>query len=242
MRLPALNSRWMSLGSARWRGPSVSRIDRRTSIRSSSTSSRLTNLVEVNVSASLSTAQTSSYRVTAQKPEPMSRSSFQCTGSSRRNVSNIPHASLRAKASRSERSTSANGTGVGLGTAHSNRLGPNNKHVPHLAQGARQSARNSLSYGPERSYLNQSESRNADDRSEGVLLPPDGGWPLLPHPVATVVLLRRPAHRRVPHRPRAGRRIVAGPTGAGRRGPRRRGAHLGRLAVLFQQSRGAARS
>src|SRR6478672_3007217 len=135
MRLPALNSRWMSLRSARWRGPSVSRIDRRTSIRSSSTSSRLTNLVEVNVSASLSTAQTSSYCVTAQKPEPMSRSSFQCTGSSRRNVSNIPHASSRAKASRSERSTSANGTGVGLGTAHSNRLGPNNKHVPHLAQG-----------------------------------------------------------------------------------------------------------
>ena len=50
--------------------PSVSRIDRRMSIRSSSTSSRLTNLVEVKVSGSLSTAQMSSCRVTAQNPVP----------------------------------------------------------------------------------------------------------------------------------------------------------------------------
>ena len=38
------------------------------SIRSSSTSSRLTNCSEVKVSVSLSTAQMSSYRVTDQKP------------------------------------------------------------------------------------------------------------------------------------------------------------------------------
>ena len=53
------------------------------------------------------------------------------------------------------------------------------------------------------------------------------------HPPAAVVLLRRPAHRGVPHRPGAGRRAAARPARAGRRGPRRRRADLGRLAVLL---------
>ena len=47
-------------------------------------------MVEVKVSGSLSTAQMSSYRVTAQKPLAGRAPGVQCTGSSRRSVSNWP--------------------------------------------------------------------------------------------------------------------------------------------------------
>src|ERR1700756_4001877 len=55
----------------------------------------------------------SANRVTDQKPRLPPCSGFQNTGASRRRVSNIPHASLRTKTSRSARSTSSSGTGFG---------------------------------------------------------------------------------------------------------------------------------
>jgi len=56
-----------------------------------------------------------------------------------------------------------------------------------------------------------------------------------------LVLLGHAAHRRVPHRPREGRRPPARGPRARRRRPRRRRAYLGRLAVVLSLRRRAAR-
>src|ERR1700733_6350577 len=103
-------SRASSLRSARCRVPSDSSIERRISCRSSSTSSRFTNLVEVNVSGSRSMATMSACLVTDQKPAPASGcSAVQCSGSSRRSLSKSGQAAPRWKTSRSARSPARTG-------------------------------------------------------------------------------------------------------------------------------------
>src|SRR6516165_2625092 len=88
-------------------------MERRRSMYCSGGSSRLTKRSEVKISGLLSSCSMSANRVTDQKPRLPPGSGFQNTGASRRRVSNIPHASLRSKTSRSARSTSSSGTGFG---------------------------------------------------------------------------------------------------------------------------------
>ena len=68
---------------------------------------------------------------------------------------------------------------------------------------------------------------------QGFFYPRTASGRLVADPVPAVVLLRRPAHRGVPHRPGAGRRAAAGAARARPRGPRCGGPDLGRLAVVL---------
>jgi len=75
-------------------------------------------------------------------------------------------------------------------------------------------------------------SRSIHDPDEGFLLPAHGVRAGLADPVAAVVLLRRPAHGRVPHRSCEGGSAAAGSARPGGRRPWSGRADLGRLAVL----------